>query len=127
MEYLVDTDWVIHYLNGHEGVQERLDRLAPVRVGDHEGVSCICDWCVMGRCPLCPSDISPLLRTWLGGGKRVVAAHGLGALVRQPVRRVHPLRGRFASTRPLTLREGDGRPQGSPLRRRLSLCEGEGE
>ena len=29
MEYLVDTDWVIHYLNGHEGVQERLDRLAP--------------------------------------------------------------------------------------------------
>lgn len=29
MEYLVDTDWVIHYLNGHEGVQERLDTLAP--------------------------------------------------------------------------------------------------
>lgn len=29
MEYLVDTDWVIHYLNGDEGVQERLDALAP--------------------------------------------------------------------------------------------------
>ena len=33
MDYLVDTDWVIHYLNGHEGVQERLDELAPSGIG----------------------------------------------------------------------------------------------
>ena len=32
MEYLVDTDWVIHYLNGHGGVQERLDALAPTGI-----------------------------------------------------------------------------------------------
>lgn len=25
--YLVDTDWVIHYLNGHAGIAKRLDEL----------------------------------------------------------------------------------------------------
>jgi tRNA(fMet)-specific endonuclease VapC len=25
--YLVDTDWVIHYLNGHAGIVRRLDGL----------------------------------------------------------------------------------------------------
>lgn len=25
--HLVDTDWVIHYLNGHQGIIERLDEL----------------------------------------------------------------------------------------------------
>jgi tRNA(fMet)-specific endonuclease VapC len=25
--YLLDTDWVIHYLNGHPGIVERVDRL----------------------------------------------------------------------------------------------------
>ena len=25
MRFLVDTDWVIHYLNGNEGVRQRLD------------------------------------------------------------------------------------------------------
>ena len=29
MEYLVNTDWAIHYLKGHEGVRERLNALAP--------------------------------------------------------------------------------------------------
>lgn len=28
--YLIDTDWVIHYLNGHEGIIDRLQALQPV-------------------------------------------------------------------------------------------------
>ena len=27
LTYLVDTDWVIHYLNGHPGIVRRLDEL----------------------------------------------------------------------------------------------------
>ena len=29
MGYLVDTDWVIHYLHGQASVRERLDQVAP--------------------------------------------------------------------------------------------------
>lgn len=28
-QYLVDTDWVIHYLHGHTAIVERLDELQP--------------------------------------------------------------------------------------------------
>ena len=27
LRYLVDTDWVVHYVNGHAGIVERLDAL----------------------------------------------------------------------------------------------------
>ena len=27
VRYLVDTDWVIHYLNGHSNIVRRLDEL----------------------------------------------------------------------------------------------------
>ncbi len=27
MRYLVDTDWVIHYLNGNPSIRERLDEV----------------------------------------------------------------------------------------------------
>ena len=33
MEYLVDTDWVIHYLHGRQSVRERIDQLA------HSGIA----------------------------------------------------------------------------------------
>ena len=33
MRYLVDTDWVIHYLNGDHSIRERLDEVR------HEGVA----------------------------------------------------------------------------------------
>ena len=28
-QYLIDTDWVIHYLHGHTAIVERLDELQP--------------------------------------------------------------------------------------------------
>ena len=28
-QYLIDTDWVIHYLHGHRAIVERLDELQP--------------------------------------------------------------------------------------------------
>jgi tRNA(fMet)-specific endonuclease VapC len=31
--YLIDTDWVIHYLNGHEDIVRRLDELQPQGLG----------------------------------------------------------------------------------------------
>jgi tRNA(fMet)-specific endonuclease VapC len=27
-KYLIDTDWIIHYLNGHAGIVERLEQLS---------------------------------------------------------------------------------------------------
>lgn len=33
MQYLVDTDWVIHYLNGHPGITKRLDELQEAGLG----------------------------------------------------------------------------------------------
>jgi tRNA(fMet)-specific endonuclease VapC len=33
IRYLIDTDWVIHYLNGHEGIVRRLDELQPQGLG----------------------------------------------------------------------------------------------
>jgi len=29
IQYLIDTDWVIHYLHGHTAIVERLDELQP--------------------------------------------------------------------------------------------------
>lgn len=47
MEYLIDTDWSIDYLNGRRGIIERVVRLAPEGIGIsvislaelHEGIS----------------------------------------------------------------------------------------
>ena len=33
MRFLVDTDWVIHYLNGNEAVRQRLDNCRVYGVG----------------------------------------------------------------------------------------------
>jgi len=33
MHYLLDTDWVIHYLHGHTGIVQRLDGLQPQGLG----------------------------------------------------------------------------------------------
>jgi tRNA(fMet)-specific endonuclease VapC len=33
MRYLVDTDWVIHYLHAHAGIVARLDELQPQGLG----------------------------------------------------------------------------------------------
>lgn len=33
LHYLIDTDWVIHYLNGHEGIVRRLDELKEQGLG----------------------------------------------------------------------------------------------
>ena len=33
MRYLVDTDWAIDYLNGHQPIVERLDELMPQGIG----------------------------------------------------------------------------------------------
>ena len=27
VSYLIDTDWIIHYLNGHKGITEKLESL----------------------------------------------------------------------------------------------------
>ena len=31
--YIIDTDWVIHYLNGHEGIVRRLDEIKEEGLG----------------------------------------------------------------------------------------------
>ena len=33
MKYLVDTDWVIHWLHGNERVRDRLERAVPEGIG----------------------------------------------------------------------------------------------
>ena len=33
LRYLIDTDWVIHYLNGHERIIQRLDELEEAGLG----------------------------------------------------------------------------------------------
>jgi hypothetical protein len=33
LRYLVDTDWVIHYLNGQAAIIERLSQLQPQGIG----------------------------------------------------------------------------------------------
>jgi tRNA(fMet)-specific endonuclease VapC len=33
MEYLIDTDWAIDYMNGHQPVVQRFDELSPLGIG----------------------------------------------------------------------------------------------
>jgi len=65
VRYLVDTDWVIHYLNGHPGIVSRIQELSPQGIAlSVVSLAELYEGVVYSRNP---RDSEDALRDFLGG------------------------------------------------------------